>query len=192
MRTRLPGLLLFCLLCLCGCSVNTGADYSQYLRNNSGASLFPRVGGDFRYSFTERTWSHRKEVKTWMGGIFSTWVVEFGPMLDATMHTGDVQGVFRSLRQAAPDNAGGWVSEYDLVHYDFIDNRAKIRLAVRTVAPDGRTAAKEYYAEGIPQLGKMYWGKTFAMKNAIQQSTKNAVDIILAAYFTDLAALAPR
>ncbi len=183
---------LFVLLCLSACSVNTQNDYMQYLRNNSGAVSFPVVGGDFCYDLTERTWSHRHEVKTWMGGIFNTWVVELGPMLDATMRTGDVQGIFRSLRPLGQKNECRWVSVYDLAYYDFTDTRAKIGLSIRTTTPDGRSLAKEYRAEGPAQRGKMYWGKNFAMKNAIQQSTKHALDIILAAYYADLALLAPR
>lgn len=185
--------LLAFLACLCACSVNTRNDYAGYLRNNAGeAAAFPFVGGDFCYSMTERTWAHRKEIKSWLGGIVNTWVVEFGPMLDATMRIGDAQASFRSLRPATGNNACVWSSEYDLVSYDFIDNRAKIRLAVRTCGPGGAGAAREYYAEGTPQLGKMYWGKNFAMKNAVQQSTKHAVDAILAAYYTDLTGLVPR
>ncbi len=192
MRIRLTVLIFLCLSCLCACNVKTQNDYQQYLRNNSGAVSFAAVGGDFRYCFTERTWSHRKEVKTWMGGILSTWVVEMGPMLEATMQTGDVRGVFRSLQPFTPGAKSVWVSEYDLASYDFINNRAKIRLAVRTIAPDGRASSKEYYAEGTPQLGKMYWGKSFAIKNAIQQSTKIAMDAILAEYFADLGQMGVR
>jgi hypothetical protein len=45
---------------------------------------------------------------------------------------------------------------------------------------------KVYDASGETQGGKMFWGGAFAMKNAIQQSTKLAMDDILRALIADL------
>ena len=51
------------------------------------------------------------------------------------------------------------------------------------------TMTKTYQADGVTQGGKMFWAGVFGMKNAIQQSTKDAVDKILAGMLMDLNAL---
>ena len=119
----------------------------------------------------------------------NTWVVNFGPMLEATLSSADARAAFVSLTPGQGENCR-WRSEYDLVYYEFIDNRAKVRLRIRTTGPGGKSAEQEYYAEGPEQLGKMYWGSAFAMKNAVQQSTKGALDTILISYFADLGRMA--
>jgi len=43
-----------------------------------------------------------------------------------------------------------------------------------------------YEATGRSQGGKMFWGGAFGMKNAIQQSTKLALDSILSRFMSDL------
>ena len=45
--------------------------------------------------------------------------------------------------------------------------------------------SKAYQVEGQSQGGKMFWGGPFAMKNAIQQSTKLALDEILRDFIAD-------
>jgi hypothetical protein len=45
---------------------------------------------------------------------------------------------------------------------------------------------KIYQADGATQGGKMFWGGAFAMKNAVQQSSKLAIDSILRQLINDL------
>jgi hypothetical protein len=47
---------------------------------------------------------------------------------------------------------------------------------------------KTYYKTGISQGGKMFWAGAFGMKNAIQQSTKSAIDQILYLALSDIKA----
>jgi hypothetical protein len=45
---------------------------------------------------------------------------------------------------------------------------------------------KTYTAKGLIQTHKMFFAGVFGMKNAIQQSTKNAMDQVLVQLITDL------
>ena len=184
MRFRL-GIILAC--CLCSCAVKTKDDYGQYLRNNEGAVVYSKQDGNFCYGMTERTRTHHQSIRSWMGGIINSWEVEFGRVLHATMQSHDVGAAFAMPLMPQVEGAScPNLIVFDLIAYDFIENKAKIRLSIRTELADGREMTKEYYSEGRRQLGKMYWGKGFATKNAIQQSTKLAMDSILTSYFNEL------
>ena len=181
--------LLSCFVacCLCACTVKTKDDYAQYLRNNEGVVTYPKQDGNFCYGMTERTRTHHHAVRSWMGGIMNSWEVEFGRVVHATMQSKDVGMAFAAPLKPLVEGAScPDLIMFDLINYDFLENKAKIRLSIRTVLADGRETTKIYYSEGRRQLGKMYWGKGLATKSAIQQSTKLAMDSILTSYFNDL------
>ncbi len=184
MRFLLP---LIGLMLLSACTVRTAHDYDQYLRNNTGSVSYPAVRADACYALTERTLTHKEHVTSWLSGITNVWTVQIGPMLQSTMNSADVRKAFPALREMRRNEACSWTITYDLLYYDFVDTRAKLNLAATMTSPDGRSMTKSYYAEGQGQLGKMYWSKGFGMKNAVQQSTKHAIDAILTEQFRDMA-----
>jgi hypothetical protein len=54
------------------------------------------------------------------------------------------------------------------------------------VLPGQVVFSKTYTQDGKTQGGKMFWGGAFAQKNAVQQSTKLALDEILRQLISDL------
>lgn len=113
--------------------------------------------------------------------------MKFGSLLEATLQSKDVQQVFKSLKEST-GQTGVMEITFHLNEYDFSNHRAKISLKI-SAAKNGKTVLdKTYHAEGNSQGGKMFWGGAMAMKNAIQQSSKNAMDMILQDFFTDLKA----
>ena len=189
--SRLFFLLLFAMAAgLSGCSINhvVKDDYPQYLQNNIGRSKLPPTSLEARYELTPATAAHKYEFRSVTTGYANNWVVEFGHMLDATLQSRDVQGAFRKIEKR---NAGDPPSllVLDLVAYSFNDFGAHVELKVTIHRAGSPPLMKTYKASGVTQGGKMFWGGVFGMKNAIQQSTKNAIDNILAALIGDLNAL---
>jgi len=171
---------------IAGCSINhfVKDDYPQYLQNNVGASKLPSTPLEARYEITRATADHKYEFRSATVGYANNWVVEFGQMLEATLQSKDVQGAFRKLEQRGPGAPSLLV--FDLVNYSFSDFGAHVELKVTIQRASGPAFVKTYRQDGITQGGKMFWAGAFGMKNAIQQSTKNAVDKILVALITDL------
>jgi hypothetical protein len=194
--TRMPRRLVFATVSLIlallssGCSINhvVKDDYPQYLQNNVGTSKLPSTTLDARYELTPATASHKYEFRSAMAGYANNWVVEFGQMLEATLQSKDVQGAFRKLEKRGPGEAPVLLV-FDLVSYTFSDFGATVELKVTVQRPGAAPLVKTYKQAGVTQGGKMFWGGVFGMKNAIQQSTKDAVDKLLAAFITDLNAL---
>ena len=169
-----------------GCSINhfVKDDYPQYLQNNVGASKLPATSFEAKYEVTPATAGHKYEFRSVMTGYANNWVVEFGQMLDATLQSKDVQGAFRKLDKRGTGEVANLLV-FDLIAYSFGDFGAHVEMKV-TVQRSGAPLVKTYKADGVTQGGKMFWAGVFGMKNAIQQSTKDAVDKILVALITDL------
>ena len=161
-------------------------DYSMYLGNNPGTGNLPNARVAERYYLPPATQAHRYEFKSVMGGYANTWVVEFGKVLDATMRSSDVVAALGSLSKSANDNPGsGNTLVFELQRYSFEDKGAHVELAISIRSAKGDVFRKIYTADGRTQGGKMFWGGAFAMKNAVQQSTKLAMDDILARFIRD-------
>jgi hypothetical protein len=176
---------------LVGCSINhvVKDDYPQYLQNNAGESKLPKTPLEARYELTPGTAAHKYEFRSALTGYANNWIVEFGQMLDATLQSKDVQGAFKKLDKRGPGD-GPTLLTFDLVSYAFADFGATVELKVTVQRPGGATPlVKTYKQTGVTQGGKMFWAGVFGMKNAIHQSTKDAVDKILAALIVDLNAL---
>lgn len=177
--------------CLAGCSINhvVKDDYPQYLQNNVDAGKLPRTPLEARYEITPSTAVHKYEFRSVMTGYANNWIVEFGQMLDATLQSKDVQGAFKRLERRGSGGEQALMT-FDLVSYVFTDFGATVELKVTVQrAGGGAPLVKTYRQSGVTQGGKMFWAGVFGMKNAIQQSTKDAVDKILAALIVDLNAL---
>ncbi|WP_144395272.1 hypothetical protein [Pleionea sediminis] len=177
--------ILFSLLILfatTACTINrpVSNDYDQYLANNIGTSNLPKANQSASYEMSKAIQSHRYEFRSFMTGSANLWIVEFGKMLDATLKSKDVQAAFNNqLSELNGENPQGSLIYFDLQNYQFIDKQAKIALKVTLKQKENVLFTKVYTANGNSQGGKMFWGGAFAQKNAVQQSTKVALDIIL-------------
>ncbi|WP_426336188.1 hypothetical protein ACN9MY_22655 [Pseudoduganella sp. R-31] len=171
-----------------GCSINrpVADDYSTYLGNNARTGALPSAKVADKYYLPPATQAHHYEFKSVMGGYANTWVVEFGKVLDATMRSSDVVTALGNLNKAGNDKpAAGNTLVFDLLRYSFEEHGAHIELAISIRNAKGEVFRKVYNADGQTQGGKMFWGGAFAMKNAVQQSTKLAMDDILARFIRD-------
>lgn len=180
--------MLAVTLAMCGCSIKHDVvkDYPQYLVNNQGRSHLPTTTAASAYTMTPATQAHHYEFRSAMAGYANVWVVEFGRVLDDTMQSHDVQTAFGKLMKVSDTDAQGGVLVFDLQNYTYTDLGAHVTLKVTYRRHGQDVFSKVYEADGKTQGGKMFWGGVFAMKNAIQQSTKLALDQILTRLIGDL------
>lgn len=181
--------LLTSILMLSSCTLPhyVHSDYVQYLSNNKGQTTFSRISVKTFYYLDQQTQSHHKEIRSIMTGYANQWIVEFGQILDYTMQFGDIQQAFISLEKTeAPSKTNDLLLTFKLVDYRFEDFEATVNLRVTATYKGTVLFEKPYEATGRSQGGKMFWGGPFGMKNAIQQSTKLALDSILTRFMSDL------
>ena len=160
-------------------------DYGQYLNNNQGVLQLNKVDQPTTYSQTDTTQQHKYEFRSAMAGWANVWVVEFGKILDYTMASDDVKRAFTNLQKS--DSGDDLHLAFDLKSYTFTDTAAHVTVDVSALQNGQTLWSKTYQASGKSQGGKMFWGGVFAMKNAVQQSTKLAIDQILKNLTSDLA-----
>lgn len=162
------------------------SDYPQYLANNVRESKLPSTDKAKHYFLPPQTKSFSYEFRSFLTGANNLWVVEFGKMLEDTLKSADVQTAFGTL--TAVDSASGADATlvFELRDYSFADFGASISLNVKLMNAGAVTFQKAYTQAGKTQGGKMFWGGYFAQKNAVQQSTKLAMDEILRRLIVDL------
>ncbi|MBI4710226.1 MAG: hypothetical protein HY806_07430 [Nitrospirae bacterium] len=179
------GLLLFST----GCSIKhvVANDYPQYLVNNAGSTQFPHTEYTAQYILTPNTISHRLKFRAASTGLAHLWIVDFGKILEDTLESNDIQSAFKKLQKASGSgDLSGLVIKYNLIAYRFAGFEATVNLQV-TVTKDGAVIMdKTYLEKGLGQRGKVALTGVFGMKNAIQQSTKLAVDKILLQSLNDM------
>lgn len=165
-------------------------DYPQYLVNNTGAANLPNTDKASEYFLTSNTQSHRYEFRAVTTGYANLWIVEFGKMLDDTLKSTDVQNAFGALQKVS-DVSGDSRSLliFDLQSYAFEDFGAHISLKISLSRLGQMVFSKTYTQDGKTQGGKMFWAGAFGQKNAVQQSTKLALDKILRQLISDLNAM---
>jgi hypothetical protein len=162
-------------------------DYPQYLANNAGRADFENTDRVAEYALTPSTEEHRYEFRAAVTGYANLWIVEFGEMLDATLRSADIQRAFGQLVKARDTGATEVdVLVFDLQSYSFEDFGAHLALKISVRSSDGVIFEKIYSETGKSQGGKMFWGGAFAQKNAVQQSTKLALDEIIRQLILDL------
>ncbi len=170
-----------------GCATQVHQDYPTYLANNEGRVNYPHVGRPAQYYLDQATANHSVEIKSWVTGIANSWTVQFGEVLEATMQGRDMQESFESLSRTDNNkDTAGLVLLFHLSDYAFENFQAYIDMTVAAQSHGHQLFSKRYTANGKSQGGKMAWGGAFAMKNAIQQSTKLALDEILTSLLNDL------
>jgi hypothetical protein len=178
--------ILFSLTTACTIQRPVSNDYSQYLVNNRGNASLPRAKQGASYAMSDAVKGHRYEFRSFLTGAANLWIVEFGKMLDATLRSKDVQEAFNNnLKEVSVSNTDDTVLYFDLNHYAFVDKQAKIDLKVTLKKQGNVLFEKSYQANGQSQGGKMFWGGAFAQKNAVQQSTKLALDEIFTQLIAD-------
>jgi len=162
-------------------------DYPQYLVNNTGSTNLPRTDKASEYFLTPNTQQHRYEFRAVATGYANLWIVEFGKMLDDSLMSTDVQNAFGSLKKVS-DSSGNsrGLLIFDLQSYTFEDFGAHITLKISLSRSGEVVFSKTYTQDGKTQGGKMMWAGAFGQKNAVQQSTKFAIDEILQQLILDL------
>lgn len=162
-------------------------DYPQYLAKNTGTDNLPKTDRASEYLLTPSTQQHRYEFRSALTGAAHLWIVEFGKMLDDTLVSADVQKAFGALRKASERSAASnGLLIFDLRNYTFSDFSAQVSMKISLSRSGKEVFSKTYTQQGKTQGGKMFWGGAFAQKNAVQQSTKNALDEILRQLIEDL------
>lgn len=172
-----------------GCTKMVHGDYPKYLAKNAGESHLPVTGKASQYYLPPGTKSYRYEFKSFITGAGLRWVVEIGKMLEDTLQSQDVQAAFGSLKPVGSETATGPTLVFELQDYRFENFAAHITLNAKLMR-DGKMAFEKSYTQtGRNQAGKMVALGAYAQKNAVQQSTKLAMDEILRQLIADLNAL---
>ena len=132
------------------------------------------------YLLKPATQQHHYEFRAVVTGYANLGIVEFGKTLDDTLMSTDVQQAFGTLRKASGQSAASdGLLIFDLEQYTFEAFGAHISLKISLSHTDKVVFSKTYMQDGRTQGGKMFWGGVFTQKNAVQQSTKLALDEIL-------------
>lgn len=172
-----------------GCSIRhvVSADYTQYLTNNEGSYQPPHTDYEAEYILTPNTANHNYEFRAATVGYAHLWVVNFGKILEKTLESKDVQSAFKKLSKAdGKGTPGTLVISFNLVDYEFSGLEARVKLQITAIKDDSILFDRTYFEKGISQGGKMFFAGPFGMKNAIQQSTKSAIDKIMAQSLNDI------
>lgn len=181
--------LLVLALCagVTGCTIHhpIDKDYAAYLANNQGESALPKAQRAADYLLTPGTETHHYEFRSALVGHANLWIVDFGKLLDMTLASQDVQQAFDGLKRHDGASSDAPILRFELMQYRFEDFRAYVTLKVEVASAGQQLFSKTYQVEGKSQGGKMFWGGAFAMKNAVQQSTKLAMDEILRSFIRD-------
>jgi len=198
-RGRAPGRSLLLIAVALGSSACTirryvAEDYPQYLAKNEGKATLPSTQRASEYLLTPATQAYSYEFRSGLSGYANLWIVEIGKMLDETLMSADVQAAFGGLQKVSepkPDASTKGLLTFDLSGYEFKDFGAHVSLAVSLTSGGAVVFSKTYDEKGATQGGKVFWGGAWAQKNAIQQSTKLALDEILHQLVDDLNAATP-
>ncbi len=171
-----------------GCSIRhvVSDDYHQYLINNEGNYQFPKTDYEAEYLLTPNTVNHSYEFRAAIAGYANLWIVKFGEILEKTLQSKDVQSAFKSLSKYDNEYGSGMLIKFNLVDYKFEGFEARITLQVSVLKGDSVVFKETYFEKGISQGAKMFWAGVFGMKNAVQQSTKNAIDKIIERLLCDM------
>lgn len=171
---------------LMGCTTVVTKDYGQYLANNSGQSRLDKVNIGNKYYLTPATQNHKASFRSGTAGIANSWVIEFGPVIEETLKSQDMVDALGRLEEVGSPDGKDSVLIIDLKNYDFRDHGAHVTLTMELKKGAKSILQKTYSASGITQGGKMFWGGAMAMKNAVHQSTKSALDQIFGEFVRDV------
>lgn len=170
-----------------GCSAKVNDDYGRYLANNTGTFKVGFKLPSTCYYLPYPTQNHYFSFRSFTGGYYlKEWDVEIGKALDATMLSRDVADIFENITKSKSRSCDdGNIVTIDLNKYNFSNCQASVDVTITLSRTIGSVTSNRYTAVGQRQCGKMYWGGAFATKNAVQQSTKDAIDKILFVFLSD-------
>lgn len=188
MQFILRFILLLLSLMISACSAHIASDYPVYLSKNDNSLRFNFNLPESCYYLPKETQNYIYSFRSFTGGYYLTeWDVQFGEIFDATMRSNDIQNVFGKIsKMRNPICSSDNLITFKLNDYEFIDCRAKIDLTITVVHSGEKILNKRYYDAGQRQCGKMYWGGGLATRNAVQQSTKDALDVIFLQFIPDM------
>ena len=173
------------LVATSACTTVINKDYGAYLANNAAETDFPKVKVVKQYHLTPYTQKHSKKIKSAMAGWANTWVLEFGGVIDDTMQSEPIVDAMGELKKVDTVPTSRTLV-INLDRYDFSDKRAHVDMTMEIKSKGKTLFKKSYKKKGPAQGGKMFWGGAAAMKNAVQQSTKNAVDQVFTSFLGDV------
>lgn len=172
-----------------GCTINhpVANDYSGFLSENGKTGDLPKTSLKTEYAIDPATQNHRYEFRAATVGYAHLWIVEFGKILDETLNAPYVQSSFGKLSKSTSgtDSSGNMVA-FTLEKYEFKNYRAYVTMKI-TLSNNGKEILnKTYSSEGESKGGQMWGSGPFGMKNATLDSTKSAIDKILAEFIADI------
>jgi hypothetical protein len=168
------------------CTHSIEKDYPAYLAKNKGNSSFEKTDKVHLYYIAPHAENFKYEFRAFATGVANLWVVEFGKMLDDTLKSADVQAAFGGITKVDNEGQNSAVILFDVNDYTFKDYGAHVKLHVAVKSSGNLVFEKDYESNGKEQVGKMISAGAFGQKNAVQQSTKSAIDEILKQVILDL------
>lgn len=169
------------------CTTFVAKDYPKYLVNNRGSVNLKTIDKISGYFLTRNTQLHTYKVTSFTAGAGNKWIVEMGKILDATLMSTDVQQAFGILQKMPSASSGSKsILVFDLKSYEFKNFTTSLSLKISLVRSEKEIFSKTYREVGQQQTGKVLIGGAFAFKNAVQQSTKLALDKILQRLILDI------
>jgi hypothetical protein len=176
--------LAVCTL-LCVACHHIKSDYPAYLQKHPASPALPHVPVPASYHIGESTQKHRLVIRSGTAGYGNKWIVEFGEMLEQTLQSAEVRAAFATLDRDAA-SPSGFELVLDLVDYQVSGFSAHIMLRARLSHAGHLLSDKIYSADGAPQAGKVAWGGAFSMRDALHETTKHALDVILRELLIDI------
>jgi hypothetical protein len=184
------GSTLFAVISIAGLGCSTHHvkdDYAHYLARSTGKRPLPRTNLTAAYMIASETQDHEYVVSPAGTDYGQEWIVEFGDMLDQTLRSSDVQAAFGKLEERREDKPSpGSLVKFELVDYSFEDSYAHLELRISLVTGGVQRFARTYRADGKSQHGKVVFAGPFGVRNAVQQSTKLAMDEVLGEFIADV------
>lgn len=186
MRFTMCSLLISSVL-ITGCSIKhpVSQDYNSYLSNNNDVVL-PHSSLNASYSIESATLNHHYEFKSGLAGPADVWIVDFGDILQKNLEAPYVQNAFASLKKSTGNATDGKNIQFKLDNYVFKNHRAFVDMTITFTQNGSTISSKKYHEEGVSQGAKMFIAGGFGMKNAVQQSTKSAIDKVLTKFINDV------
>jgi hypothetical protein len=182
--------ILFAVMSVAGLGCTTHHvkdDYPRYLDRSSGKRPLPRTRLTAAYMIDPATQDHEYVVSPAGTDYGQEWVVEFGDMLDQTLRSRDVQAAFGKLERRRDDKTPpSSLVKFELLDYSFADSYAHIELRISLLTGGVQRFARTYRADGKSQHGKVVFAGPFGVRNAVQQSTKLAMDEVLGEFIGDV------
>lgn len=186
-RVVLFGMSAVLMLVITGCAHDVAKDYPDYLAGNTGQSALGDTNAASQYLLPASSRSFSYSFRAFSTGVANKWVVDIGQMLDDQLQSADVQTAFNGLEKVTvPNGVRTGLLQFELQRYTFDDFSANVAMKITYYNAGQTLLSRDYAAVGRSQGGKMLLAGAFGQKNAIQQSTKIALDQILAQLIVDL------